>query len=72
MKWVYDFICGFLFYLVVWSELVNLEGEVVVVKIFESEKLLKVYMLVFGSIVIDGKNFLRVVVLDGFVNVFLL
>ncbi len=66
---VYDFIRGLSPYPAAWSELVNPEGEAVVVKIFESEKLPKVHTLAPGSIVTDGKNFLRVAVPDGFVNV---
>ena len=69
MKRVYDFIRGLSPYPAAWSELVNPEGEAVVVKIFESEKLPKVHTLAPGSIVTDGKNFLRVAVPDGFVNV---
>ena len=69
VKRVYDFIRGLSPYPAAWSELVNPEGEAVVVKIFESEKLLKVHTLAPGSIVTDGKNFLRVAVPDGFVNV---
>ena len=69
VKRVYDFIRGLSPYPAAWSELVNPEGEAVVVKIFESEKLPKVHTLDPGSIVTDGKNFLRVAVPDGFVNV---
>jgi methionyl-tRNA formyltransferase len=69
VKRVYDFIRGLSPYPAAWSELVNPEGEAVVVKIFESEKLPKVHTLAPGSIVTDGKNFLRVAVPDGFVNV---
>ena len=69
VKRVYDFIRGLSPYPAAWSELVNPEGEAVVVKIFESEKLPKMHTLAPGSIVTDGKNFLRVAVPDGFVNV---
>ena len=52
-----------------WSELLNPEGEAVVVKIFESEKEEKVHALTPGSIITDGKHFLKVAVSDGFVNI---
>ena len=38
-------------------------------KIFESEKEEKVHALTPGSIITDGKHFLKVAVSDGFVNI---
>ena len=64
VKRVYDFIRGLSPYPAAWSELVNPEGEAVVVKIFESETLPKVHTLAPGSIVTDGKYFLRVAMPD--------
>ena len=69
MKRVYDFIRGLSPYPAAWSELLNPEGEAVVVKIFESEKEEKVHALTPGSIITDGKHFLKVAVSDGFVNI---
>ena len=60
MKRVYDFIRGLSPYPAAWSELLNPEGEAVVVKIFESEKEEKVHALTPGSIITDGKHFLKV------------
>ena len=54
VKRVYDFIRGLSPYPAAWSELVNPEGEAVVVKIFESEKLPMVHTLAPGIIVTDG------------------
>lgn len=69
VKRVYDFIRGLSPYPAAWSELLNPEGEAVVVKIFESEKEEKVHALTPGSIITDGKHFLKVAVSDGFVNI---
>ena len=46
-----------------------MEGEVVVVKIFESEKVSEAHQLSAGTIVTDGKKYIKVAVPDGFVSV---
>ena len=68
-KKVYDFIRGLSPYPAAWSELVSPEGEVVVVKIFESEKVSEAHQLSAGTIVTDGKKYIKVAVPDGFVSV---
>ena len=69
VKKVYDFIRGLSPYPAAWSELVSPEGEVVVVKIFESEKVSEAHQLSAGTIVTDGKKYMKVAVPDGFVSV---
>lgn len=69
VKRIYDFIRGLSPYPVAWSELVSPTGEEVVVKIFESEKITESHQLVPGTIVTDGKNYLRVAVADGFLGI---
>ena len=69
VKKVYDFIRGLSPYPAAWSELVSPEGEVVVVKIFESEKVSEAHQLSAGPIVTDGKKYMKVAVPDGFVSV---
>lgn len=69
VKRVYDFIRGLSPYPAAWSELVNPQGEAVVVKVFESEKLTESHSFVPGTIVTDGKSYLKVAVTDGFVAI---
>ena len=69
VKRIYDFIRGLSPYPAAWSELVSPEGEVVVVKIFESEKVSEAHQLSAGTIVTDGKKYIKVAVPDGFVSV---
>lgn len=68
VKRVYDFIRGLSPYPAAWSELVNPQGEAVVVKIFESEKLPEAHRLAPGTVVTDGKTYAKVAVADGFVG----
>lgn len=69
VKKVYDFIRGLSPHPTAWSELINPEGESVVVKIFESEKIFESHSLATGTIVTDGKKQIKVAVLDGFVSI---
>lgn len=69
VKQVYDFVRGLSPYPAAWSELVNPQGEAVVVKIFESEKLHEPHRLTPGTIVTDGKTFLKVAAADGFISI---
>ena len=53
-----------------WSELITSEkGAPVAVKIFESEKIYESHQLAIGTIVTDGKKFMKVAVPDGFVSI---
>ena len=69
VKKVYDFIRGLSPYPAAWSELVSPEGEAVVMKIFESEKIYEAHQLAVGTVVTDGKKYIKVAVPDGFVSV---
>ena len=79
VKKVYDFIRGLSPYPAAWSELVSPEGEVVVVKIFETEKYImnegkrcrnsRGCFCKVGSIETDGKKYIKVAVPGGFVSV---
>ena len=69
VKRVYDFIRGLSPYPAAWSELVSPEGEAVVMKIFESEKIYEAHQLAVGTVVTDGKKYIKVAVPDGFVSV---
>ena len=69
MKKVYDFIRGLSPYPAAWSELTTPEGEAVVVKIFETEKVLEPHQLPAGTIVTDGKKYIKVAVPDGFISI---
>ena len=79
VKKVYDFIRGLSPYPAAWSELVSPEGEVVVVKLFETEKYIRNEgkrcrnsrgcFCKVGSIETDGKKYIKVAVPGGFVSV---
>lgn len=68
VKKVYDFIRGLSPYPAAWSELVTAEGETVVLKVFESEKVYEPHQLEVGTVLTDGKKYLKVAVPDGFVS----
>ena len=69
VKRIYDFIRGLSPYPAAWSEWTNPAGETVAVKIFESEKVMEAHRLAPGTILTDGKNYLKVAAADGFVNI---
>lgn len=69
MKRVYDFVRGLSPYPAAWSELVNPAGEAVVMKIFETEKLPEHHSFTPGTVLTDGKTYLKVAVADGFIGV---
>lgn len=69
VKRVYDFVRGLSPYPAAWSELVSPQGEAVVVKIFESEKYHELHQLAPGTIVTDGKTYLKVAATDGYVGI---
>ncbi|WP_455586250.1 methionyl-tRNA formyltransferase [Bacteroides sp.] len=69
VKRIYDFIRGLSPYPAAWSELTNASGETVVMKVFESEKIQEAHQLAPGTIVTDGKKYLKVAAVDGFVGI---
>ncbi|NCC09074.1 MAG: methionyl-tRNA formyltransferase [Bacteroidia bacterium] len=69
VKSIYDFIRGLSPYPGAWTEMVDAEGNTVVVKIFESEKVLEAHEQPFGSIRTDGKQRIEVAVDGGFIRI---
>ncbi|WP_294629229.1 methionyl-tRNA formyltransferase [uncultured Bacteroides sp.] len=69
VKNVYDFIRGLSPYPAAWSELNTPEGETVVVKIFETEKIVELHQLPAGTVMTDGKKYIKVAVSDGFISI---
>lgn len=69
VKKVYDFVRGLSPYPAAWTELMDSKGEVVMVKIFESGKINETHDLTPGTIVTDGKKYMKVAVPDGFVSI---
>ena len=68
VKKVYDFVRGLSPYPAAWTELVLPDGNRQVVKVYETEKVFKEHTLPVGYIDTDGKNYFRVAVKDGYVN----
>ena len=69
IKKIYDFIRGLSPYPAAWTELTDAEGKTVVVKIFESEKVYESHQLAPGTVVTDGKKYLKVAANDGFISI---
>ncbi len=69
VKRIYDFVRGLSPYPAAWTELVQLDGEAVVVKVFETEKMETPHQLVPGTLQTDGKTYIRVAVTDGFIGI---
>ena len=60
VKRIYDFIRGLSPYPAAWSELVQPDGETVVMKIFETEKIIQSHQLTPGTLLTDGKTYIHV------------
>lgn len=69
VKRIYDFIRGLSPYPAAWSELVQPDGEAVVMKIFETEKILESHQLAPGTLLTDGKTYIRIAAPDGFIGI---
>ncbi|WP_291529661.1 methionyl-tRNA formyltransferase [Bacteroides sp. UBA939] len=69
VKRIYDFIRGLSPYPTAWSELAQLDGEAVVVKIFETEKIIEAHQLSPGTLQTDGKTYIRIAATDGFIGI---
>ena len=52
-----------------WSELVQPDGETVVMKIFETEKIIQSHQLTPGTLLTDGKTYIHVAAADGFIGI---
>ncbi len=68
-KSVYNFIRGLSPYPAAWAEWVSPANESMVVKIFDSEKIIEEHRFEPGTIRTDGKSFIHVAVVDGFLAV---
>nr|WP_321521635.1 methionyl-tRNA formyltransferase [uncultured Macellibacteroides sp.] len=68
VKQVYDFVRGLSPYPGAWTELVASTGEKMVLKVFQTEKIVESHVLPFGSIRTDSKNFVDVAAQGGFVR----
>lgn len=66
VKRIYDFIRGLSPYPTAWTELHQEGLSPVVLKIYESEKLLQAHNLPVGTVQTDGKTHLHIAVPDGF------
>ena len=69
IKKIYDFIRGLSPYPAAWTELVQPNGENVVVKIFETEKIMKSHQLAPGTLLTDGKSFIHIAAKDGLIAI---
>ena len=69
VKRIYDFIRGLSPHPAAWTELVQPTGENVVMKIFETEKILKSHQLAPGTLLTDGKTYIHVAAQDGFIGI---
>ena len=69
VKRIYDFIRGLSPYPAAWTELLQPDGEAVVVKVFETEKIIKAHPLTPGTLLTDGKTFMDVAATDGFISI---
>jgi methionyl-tRNA formyltransferase len=69
VKRIYDFIRGLSPYPAAWTELETPDGKRTAVKIYKSGKLPKDHNLAPGTIVTDGKTYLNVATIDGFLSV---
>lgn len=69
VKRIYDFIRGLSPYPAAWTELIQPDGEAVVMKIFETEKITKTHQLAPGTLLTDSKNYIHVAAQDGFIGI---
>ncbi|KAA6301992.1 MAG: Methionyl-tRNA formyltransferase [Candidatus Ordinivivax streblomastigis] len=67
-KEVYDFIRGLSPYPGAWTELSTEKGEILSLKIFETEKIMQLHDLPAGTLIVDGKKNLSVSTHDGFIR----
>lgn len=69
VKKVYDFIRGLSPHPAAWTELNYKGGMPVVIKIYQTEKQMEEHSLLCGTVDTDGKNYFRIAVTDGYINV---
>jgi len=69
VKRIYDFVRGLSPYPAAWTELHRPDGETIVAKVFETEKIETHHELSPGTLLTDGKNYIRIAAADGFVGI---
>jgi len=67
-KEVYDFIRGLSPYPTAWTELTTSKGEILSLKVFETEKIKQEHQLEAGTLVSDGKKQIDISTKDGFIR----
>ncbi len=68
-KKVYDFVRGLSPYPAAWTELYQSDKEPVIVKLFETEKIEDSHAYTCGTLLTDGKTYIRIAVQDGFIGI---
>lgn len=68
-KRIYDFVRGLSPYPAAWTELLLPDGQILVLKIFETKRISEMHSLTPGTIQTDGKKYIRVAASDGFVEI---
>ena len=69
VKRIYDFVRGLSPYPSAWTELVQPDGTTVVLKVFDTEKISQAHNLKPGTLLTDGKTYLRVAAADGLIGI---
>ena len=69
VKEVYDFIRGLSPHPAAWTELIQPDKEPVIIKIFESKKVVEQHEYRPGTLLTDGKTYIHIAVSDGFVDI---
>ena len=72
IKKVYDFIRGLSPYPTAWADLSAPSGDLLSLKIFETEKRFESHSLIPGTLVSDGKSFIDIACTDGFIRLLLI
>jgi len=65
---IYNFIRGLAPYPAAWTTLLPTDNELIVIKIFETEKEFSTHQLAYGSVVSDKKRQVKIAVQDGFIQ----
>ena len=66
---VYDFIRGLSPYPAAWTELVNSNGEITVIKVYEAKKELCKVNHSLGTLLTDGKTYVKIALADGYLHI---
>lgn len=69
VKRVYDFVRGLSPYPAAWTELCMPDGQRLVLKVFETDKILENHNQHPGTVQTDGKKILRVAATDGWIDI---